>query len=193
MYETLLGKARWDALPAALRALHSPGRARGRLEVRRGAGVGARLLGWLCRFPAAGRDVDLALAVSNRGAGQRWERRIGASHVATDQQIVDRGLMDERFGPFVLTLDVRASRACLELVQRRAALAAGPLRVRLPAWLAPRVHGRACATRTAVRIDVQVSAPLAGLVLAYDGIVEPEATPRATAGARREVAADVHG
>jgi hypothetical protein len=173
MYETLLGKAAWDALPDALRAIHAPGRARGRLHVRRGAGRGARLIAWVCGFPRAARDVDLALEVSARGAsGLRWDRHLGATRLVTEQRIDDDGLISERFGPFVIGLEPWASTIGLDLVQRRASLAVGPWRLWLPRCLAPRVRGRARAAGGGARIEVSVHAPLVGLLLAYDGVVE---------------------
>lgn len=172
MYETLLGADTWQSLPSPIRAVHSPGRACGRLTVRRGRSLAARLVGALCRFPAAGADTPLALRVSADRGRLTWERRFGSRCLST-AQTVEGALLQEQLGPFVCAFELLSRNGGIEFLQRSASLALGPWRARLPSWLAPRVRGRAQASGAGVEIDVEISAPLVGLVLAYRGFVMP--------------------
>jgi uncharacterized protein DUF4166 len=171
MYETLVGEAAWNRLPAGLRAIHSPGRARGRVRVRRGSGFAARLLGWICRFPAETDDVEVELCVSETGRGLRWDRRFGTVRMRSEQHVAG-GRLRESFGPLVCDLEVGASNERLDFVVRRVSLVVGRWHARLPSSLAPRIGGRAEACGTGARIEIEVWLPLAGLVLAYAGFVE---------------------
>jgi hypothetical protein len=172
VYETLLGADTWRSLPSPVRAVHSPGRARGRLTVRRGAGPVARLVGALCRFPPAATDAPVMLCVSADGGRMTWERRIDSRSLIT-AQTVEGARLHEQLGLIVCAFELLARDGGIDFLQRSAALALGSWRARLPRWLAPRVRGRAQAAGAGVEVDVEISAPLVGLVLGYRGFVTP--------------------
>jgi hypothetical protein len=47
----------------------------------------------------------------------------------------------------------------------------------LPGFLSPKIDGRATPERDGAHVDIEIHAPLVGLVIAYDGVVVPEETP----------------
>jgi hypothetical protein len=171
MYEALLGSG-WERLPEAVRAIHAPGTFRGRFAIRRGAGPAAGVAAWLCGFPAAGDDVSVELVIARQGERFVWRRCFGGVVVTTWQR-VETGTLREGFGPIRCDFELVAREDGLDFVQRAAWLALGPRALRLPGWLAPRVHGRVCAAGDRVRVEVEIAAPVCGCVLAYAGEVRP--------------------
>jgi len=174
LYPSLLGAA-WDLLPAAVRRGHDTARPlcyRGALSVRGGRSAAARWVGVLLGLPRPGEGVAVRLVVTPEGEGCRWRRSFGARTLTTFQfrrgdQLVERfGLLDLCFAPYV-----EAGR--LRYRQTAAALRVGRLRLPLPRPCRPVVAADAwvAAGETEMRIEVQVAAPLVGIVLTYGGVV----------------------
>lgn len=171
LYATLAG-AVWDELPGAFRAVHGPGEARGRLDVSRSPARAARALAWLCGLPREGRGTELALRVEQDGPAQVWRRRFGATEIVTRQR-ARAGLLCEQFGLLELGFRLVATRQGLRFDQRAATLVLGPLRLPWPRWLAPRIAAEVRPLDSGAAVDVQVRAPLFGLILRYAGQVHP--------------------
>jgi hypothetical protein len=172
LYAELLGAA-WVGLPPVLRRLHGEGRAAGRFTIRRGTGVLPALLGWLCRFPAAGEDVPTRLVVRREGAGQRWERTFGTHALAT-AQCARGGLLVERLGPVECVFRLRVEGPGLLYEQLGAWLCLGPWRLPLPGPLAPRIQAEALEVAEGMRVHVRIGSALVGGLLSYEGLVIPE-------------------
>jgi hypothetical protein len=172
LYEQLLGPA-WGGLPPVLRRLHGEGRATGRFTIRRGRGVLSALLGWLCRFPAAGEDVPTRLVVRREGAGQCWERTFGTHALAT-VQCARGGLLVEQLGPVECVFRLRAEESGLHYEQIGARLCLGPWRLPLPGAFAPRIQAEALEVAEGMRVHVRVGSALVGGLLSYEGLVIPE-------------------
>jgi hypothetical protein len=176
LYPRLLGAA-WTDLDEAVRSMHLDGvifNGQATFQVRHGRNPVARLLAWLARLPPPGAAVPTRLTVTRCGAGERWQRRFGTRTLDSTQLPGIGGCLNERFGALVFRFRLVASGGALEYRQVGAALRLGPLRVPLPAWLAPRASGREApvpAGRT--RVTAAVTLPLVGLLIAYDGEVGP--------------------
>lgn len=173
LYPRLLG-ASWSSLPDVVRRMHSGGsrRATGLFDVRHGAGLRAglvRLLG----LPPAGRAVPTVLTVTSDPAGERWERRFGARDFATDQRAGADGRLLERFGLFELRLDLRVEDETLRYEPAGAGVRLFGHVITIPHWMAPRVAGRVSAEGERARVQIEVAAPLLGLLIGYSGSVAP--------------------
>ncbi|WP_437313306.1 DUF4166 domain-containing protein [Sorangium sp. So ce385] len=185
LYPALLGAA-WAALAPPVQALHAGGaRARGRFRVRRGRGLAARLLAALLRMPAAAEDVVVTLAVEPSGDGERWIRSFGGRLLCSSQWRSGE-LLVEALGLIQCWFRLRAEGGALVFEQARSTFGLRGFGLPLPRWLAPRVEGRAEPSRDEVRVDVRIFAPIAGLLVAYEGRVTGE--DRGAAPSARAVA-----
>lgn len=173
LYKEVLGP-RWSGLPATVRRLHEPGSARGPFTIRRGAGVMSAVLGWLCRFPAAGEQVPTRLAVRQDGALQRWERSFGGHVLTTVQRAREGGLIGEQLGPVECVFQVRPVEGGIAYEQVGAWLCLGPLRLPLPRVLAPHIEATATGVPEGMQVRVTVGSAMAGWLLTYEGLVKPE-------------------
>jgi uncharacterized protein DUF4166 len=169
LYPRLLGDA-WGALAAPVRRLHGgkAGPHHGKLDVDRGRALAARALVRLLALPEAGRHVPVSLERELAEDGELWRRRFADRALLTHQSARD-GELVERLGAIACFFRLEARDGALHFVQTGAALCLGRWRLRLPRALAPRIAGVAAPAGAAVRIDVRLSAPVAGLLLAYRG------------------------
>ncbi len=175
LYPRLLGDL-WARVPLAVRRVHVAGASAGTVEVLRGRGLLAALLGLVLRLPAAAAATPVTLVLSHRDGVQVWHRTFARTRLVTEQFAED-GKLVETFGPFALRFVLRALDDGLELVLEKAFLRLGRLRVPLPRFLAPAVHGVARADGDATRVDVRIVAPVAGTVLRYHGLVRRAEEP----------------
>jgi hypothetical protein len=175
LYEGVLGPG-WEGLPAIVRRLHQEGRFSGRFAIHRGEGLLSSVLGWLCRFPAAGRDVATRLVVRREGALQHWERSFAGHALATVQRAWEGARLGERFGPVECVFRLRAVEGGLTYEQVSACLCLGPWRLRLPRVLAPRIEGSATEAPQGMAVRVRIGTAFTPWLLVYEGLVWPEET-----------------
>jgi hypothetical protein len=176
LYMRILGDS-WARLGAPVRALHATSsilRARGRLRIEHGHYL-ARFVAWLLRLPPPAAAAETRLTVTARGDGEQWQRTFAGRRLDTRQYASSECELAERFGmlEFRFRLDVSDGR--LVYVQREAAFLFGRARLRIPAAWAPRVEAReepAGAAR--VNVEVHVSLPGVGRLIAYDGLIDVE-------------------
>ena len=174
LYRKLLGPA-FDTLPRAVAEFHQavqPCRWQGKAEVRRGTSPVARLVAALIGFPRAGTDVDVSVAVTAEGEGERWARSFDCkvfSSTQTAGQGRNEGLLVERFGPITVGLALVVQGDRLRLVPRRWFFLGMPL----PNWLMPGGDTFETEAEGRFRFDVTIRAPLIGLIVAYRGWLEP--------------------
>jgi hypothetical protein len=176
LYAGLLGPG-WAGLPPIVRRLHEEGYATGHFTIRRGGGPLSALIGWVCRFPAAGEQVPTRLRVRRDGDTQHWERSFGNHPLATVQRALQGGLLGERFGPVECVFRLRAVEQGIAYEQVSACLCLGPWRLPLPRVLAPRIEGLATEAPQGMRVHVRIGAAFVGWLLTYDGLVNPEEEP----------------
>jgi len=171
LYRRILGP-RFDALPEVLKRFHDAaegGRARGTLQVERGAGLFRNALASLAGLPKAGRDVPVRLEVRVEGDRERWLRQLPGGTLRSVQR-AHGDLLIETFGltSFSSAVVVDGPRVRYEF--RRAWFAGVPL----PTWLSFYVDGCVQAGDAGWRVVVHVFAPFLGEIVHYEGWVEPE-------------------
>jgi hypothetical protein len=171
LYERLVGDG-WGDLDEPVRRLHLRARGAGVFAVRRGEGLVARAAARLLGLPRSGEAVSLLLSVEPHGGGERWRRNFAGREFVTEQSEHAGPLLLERAGPFELLFRLTVEGGALAYDQEGAALRVRSLRVRLPRPLAPSVEARERADGRGVRVSVCVRAPLAGLLIRYEGTVE---------------------
>jgi hypothetical protein len=174
LYRQILGTA-FDALPAQVQALHDARDARswtGQAEVRRGDGVMARLVARVIGFPKAAARVPVSVTLAPENAGERWTRNFGGRTFSSLQK---RGtkkndyLLVERFGAIDVSLALVVEKDRLRLIPRRWSLWGIPL----PSFLLPAGHATETERNGRFCFDVEIAAPLVGLIVAYKGTLEP--------------------
>ncbi len=173
LYAVLLGTA-WATLSPAVRLLHDgtgPG-ATGKLRVRRGASWLARALASLMGMPAEGDEVPVTLRIATGASGDRWIRAFAGRPLETLQRR-DGACLVEELGLFQCRFFLRADGGALIFDQVGAALGFRRAAIPLPTAIAPRIVGSARSEQESVRVDVQIYAPIVGLLVAYDGLVAP--------------------
>jgi len=179
LYMELLGDG-WIRLAEPVRRLHMPCssvRAFGRLRVERGPRVGARFIAWLLRLPRPSTAAEMRLTVTAGGGGEYWRRTFDGRCFNTWQYKANTFELGEQFGIVELRFHLESSSDGLLYAQRAAMLRLGPIRLRIPARWAPRVAAREDpASAGRVRVDVQVTLPYIGRLVAYGGIIAVEET-----------------
>lgn len=174
LFHRVLGSA-FDALPRPLRELHGTTAARcwsGTAEVRRGRGAIARLVAAFIGFPRAGDEVPLRVALTPQGDGERWTRDFAGkafSSVLRPGTGRSEYLLLERFGIIEIALALVVEDGRLYLVPRRWTC----LGVRLPGFLMPVGTAFESERDGQFAFDVEIAAPLIGLVVAYRGVLSP--------------------
>jgi hypothetical protein len=170
LYRRLLGDA-WEALPPAVAAMHDvtgESVASGRADIERGRGLLARLAAAVVGFPKAARQADVTVRFSAMEGVETWTRTFGSKTFRTRQR-AGRGrhahLLAEDFGPFRILMALVPEGGRLTLVVRGWRLFGVPL----PRSLAPggNVHEEERDGR--FHFDVEVKAPLIGLIVRYRG------------------------
>jgi hypothetical protein len=174
LYQQVLGDA-WASLPRTVRAMHSvPGSAtvQGRASVRRGTSVFARLIAAIFRFPEGADDVPVAVRFDVHGGRETWTRRFGESSFSS-VQFAGTGryehLVCERFGAFTLGLALVLDGGRLRLIVRGWDF----LGIPLPRALAPRSTSHEREQDGCFQFDVEISHPLAGVIVHYQGWLAP--------------------
>src|SRR5262245_6373655 len=179
LYQKLLG-ASWPDLDVALRRLHDSGetvRAVGVFRVRHGSDRLPRAMARLARLPAAGEAVDVHLQVTAREDGEEWRRTFaGRPLVSMQSNRPDErldGVMVERMGIVEMQFQLEVVGGALSYQSVSAALCFGPLLVPLPHWLSPCTTAweRAVGDMNQIQVSVDVTFPLIGRLISYDGIL----------------------
>ena len=165
LYARALG-ARFDALPDALRRFHGgPGLWRGSARLTQGGALARRMVRAM-GYPDRDGDVPLTLRIAADGDAEVWRRDFDGPVVETRQSLVRPGVIAERLGPMTVELRCEAAPPGLRLAIAAARL--GPLPGPRPAGGGlERAEGRA------VRFDVTARAPGLGLLIRYEGLLEP--------------------
>lgn len=173
-YRHILGSA-FDSLPPRVRELHAseaPRRWRGVAEVCRGKSPLARLAAAIIGFPKAADAVPVTVSFTPEAKGERWTRDFDGRHFSSLQYAgsgKNAFLLVERFGPaaFAMALVVDGDR--MRLVPRRWSL----LGVPMPRFLMPGGPSFETDADGKFAFNVEIRLPLAGLVVAYRGTLEP--------------------
>jgi hypothetical protein len=149
------------------RAHEAPLTASGLADVRGADNFVGGLVARLMSFPDPGSGVPVALEVYEAADGTRWERRFGGARVRTVQRLID-GCMVEHRGVGQLWFSVSLIDGEVRYETVRATL----FGVTLPKTLTPRATGRVTATEDGWRTQIEVTAPLVGLLCAYSVVMK---------------------
>ena len=145
----------------------------GTFRVEHGRGWIAKALARLSRLPPAGANVETHLLIRADGQHTHWRRSFAGHPFCTTQWFDGPSYVVERWGPIELRFHLIVREGGLRYEQAGAALHAGPLRLPLPRWLAPRVEASEWPLEfERVGVRVSVALPLAGRLLAYEGEVQ---------------------
>jgi hypothetical protein len=135
----------------------------------------APALARLAHLPAAGEAVDVRLQVTALEDGEEWRRTFAGRHLVSMQSNRHDGRLDgvmvERMGIVEMRLRLEVVGGALSFQTVSVALRMGSLRIPLPHWLSPRVTAweRAVDDRNQIHVSVNVTFPLLGRLIAYDG------------------------
>lgn len=175
LYRRVLEKA-WLDLPASVRRIHrdtSTRKWRGRARVTRGNNPVANLVGALFRFPRASADVGVTVEFCRTQGRETWIRNFDGRRFRSVQYQGNgkyEGLLCERFGPFTFGLGTVVENGRLRLPVRRWSI----LGAQLPLWLAPQSNAYEFDDDGTFRFHVDISLPLIGLVVRYEGYFDEE-------------------
>jgi hypothetical protein len=186
LYPSLIGN-NWSALDPRLKRFYSADgerRGTGVFQIHHGPSMWARILARILRLPKEAPDVPTRLRVmeANGSAGENhhgeiWNRSFGNRELNSIQYANNHGMLAERFTLTELWFRLEVVDSSLVFVTAGGALVVGPIRIRLPIWLCPRVMGRATSgrgNRGRFNVSVNLAVPLIGLVLSYEGYIDPE-------------------
>jgi hypothetical protein len=173
LYRRVLGTA-FDGMPPRLRELHGSGAPRrwsGHAEVRRGRGVLARAIAAMFGFPPATARVPVTVSFTPEGEAERWTRDFGGRVFASVQSPGtgrDQYLLVQRFGAVTVALALVLDKGRLRFVPRRWRVFGIPM----PGALLPRGTSYEAEEDGRFRFDVEVAAPVVGLIAAYRGTLD---------------------
>jgi hypothetical protein len=156
------------ALPAGLQRFHAAAEKRtvsGQARVTTG-GVFARVLLRLLGLHLRDGKQPLDVTCLPDGSGTIWDRRFGTGRFISRIEGSGVGFLVETFGPFTLRFRLTPDGDAISWMLQRAAL----FGLAIPSFLAPRIAAReSLATDKAYAMSVEVTLPLLGLVLRYEG------------------------
>jgi len=176
LYRKLLGAA-WNELPRAVREMHDGvRRAVGTATVERGGNPLAQLGGAMMSFPRAGA-FDVSVTFHADSLRETWRRRFGRFEFSSTQYEGEgrsERLLCERFGALEFAMALVLDGDRLRLVTRGWRAFGVPM----PLWLAPRSDAYEAEEDGGFRFHVEISHPLAGLIVRYRGLLKPESNAR---------------
>lgn len=170
LYPSLLGAA-WNSLATPDQHAHCNGAEISRTGVFRIEAAKnwfGRLLARVLRLPKPSPAASVRLIVQPTANGETWRREFDGHPLVTFQSRDRQGRLLERFAGLEIRVRLAVENGGLVYHQVGAALWRGL--VPLPACLAPCVVGSEMPDGPdAVRVNVRVTMPLIGLLIAYEG------------------------
>jgi len=167
----------WDKLHESVRRAHPSDivvQRKGYLRVIRGHSRFARVLVWLLRMPQAMECGQVLLKITCHNCGEHWLRIFEGIPLASTQREALGRLLVERMGhwEFRFQLEEVSGHICYR--QKAFGLRFGPIYLPLPDWMSPQVVAREGPGKASnqTSVFVKISAPLAGLILMYEGDME---------------------
>jgi hypothetical protein len=127
----------------------------------------------LARLPAEGESVDVRLQVTAQEEGEEWRRTFAGRPLLSMQYDRGAGLLMERLGTVEMLLRLEVVGGALSYQTVSAAMRLGSLRIPLPYRLSPHVTAweKAVGDTNRIHVSVDVTMPLLGRLIAYDGIL----------------------
>jgi hypothetical protein len=169
----------FNRLPKPVKAQHGTVDillSRGRCDIERGRAWASLLVGWLFKFPPAGRDLPTLVTVIAERGREIWHRDFGGEGIFTVLEPAlskdgrkDRPVIVERFG--VVTFDLAVGEVpdgiSLSVVGMRA------LGIPIPSWLWPRLKAVERAEAQRFHFDIDIDLSWGAKLIHYRGWVVP--------------------
>lgn len=175
LYRKVLGPA-FDTLPKQVMALHDATCIRkwtGLAQVRRGKNWIAHVIARVIGFPKASDDVPVSVTLTPEQDGELWTRDFDGKEFSSFQELgtgKNDYLLVERFGIIDVSIALVVDGERLFLIPRRWSC----LGIPLPGVLLPTGQSYEAEIDGKFRFDVEITAPLIGLIVAYKGELELE-------------------
>ncbi len=174
LYRRILGSA-YDRLPPRVQELHGSTTVRrwsGVAKVRRGRGPVVALVAAVFGFPNAASNVTVTVSFSPDGGAERWTLNFGGRLFSSVQSAGtgrNEYLLVERFGiaSFALALVIEGNN--LLYIPRRWSIWSIPM----PRFLLPSGRTSESEKDRQLCFNVEIILPIIGLVLAYEGRLDP--------------------
>lgn len=142
---------------------------RGRTRIVRGSGWLSRLCGWATRLPPAMDDADTTVRFTAMPGHEVWQRQFADARMRSRLWSED-GLLCERLGAVRFGFHLYRKDTALHWAVHRVHLFG---LIPLPAHWFDAVRSREFVENGRYRFDVQARLPLAGLLVRYEGHLEP--------------------
>ncbi|MCK0129201.1 SDR family oxidoreductase [Erythrobacter sp. F6033] len=175
IYRTALGPA-FATLPQQVVALHDSLSERqwvGTAQIQRGSSLLGRILAAFISAPPSGNDIPVTVTFKPDDKGEWWIRNFGGKIFKSHQRLgtgKNTHLIMERFGVVEVALALVIEDERLKLVPRHWSLMGFPL----PQSLLPKGNSFESEEGGSFHFDVEIAAPVIGLVCAYKGTLEPQ-------------------
>jgi hypothetical protein len=147
---------------------------RGRCDIERGKAWTARAVGWLFKFPPAGRDLPTLVTVIAGHGRELWHRDFGGRGIFTVLEPARKNgapVIVERFG--IVSFDLAVAEAedgiSLTVVGMRA------LGLAVPSWLWPRLRAVERGEAQRFHFDIDIDLSWGAKLIHYRGWVVPAA------------------
>jgi len=180
LYQRLMGPA-WGKLHESVRRAHASDivvQRKGYFRVVHGHSRFAQFLVWFLRMPQAMESGQVLLKITPHKCGEDWLRKFDGRQLVTTQREASGRILVEKMGhwEFRFHLEVVSGYICYR--QKAFGLRFGPFYLPLPDWMSPQVVAREGPGKASnqTSVFVKITAPLAGLILMYEGDMEMEKT-----------------
>lgn len=168
LFEQIVGADGWQDMPASWRAAHDVwdvNTLSGASRVTRGTGALSKLIAALFRFPPERAETPVSVRMERVGAREIWTRNFDGQVFRSVLTAAGKGKVRERFGPFTFQMSLPLVAGEMEMPVTHGWF----LGVPLPKAMLPRSETREYDHDGVFHFDVKISAPLAGLVVHYEG------------------------
>ncbi|MEP7456902.1 DUF4166 domain-containing protein [Phyllobacterium sp. SB3] len=172
LFQRITGTS-WANLPKEIRDLHNTSRASGMASVERGHGFLARCIAFFAGFPENLPNTPVTVDFIKTGNDEIWLRDFGGDRFSSRQlagQGRYHGLLCERFGPITFAMALECTDQRLTLRMRHWDFFGFPL----PMFLCPVSNSYEYVDDGRMHFNVEISHPLAGLIVHYRGWLERE-------------------
>lgn len=160
----------FEHLPEVTRQLHRGWPAviaRGRAMVQPATSPASRLIARIFGLPATAGEHQLEVVIESRDGREYWTRRFGAHTMRSVMQAHGR-LLEERFGPVSIAMQLDGTRLGLEMRPVSGRFAGVPL----PRFMLPSVVAKETSEGGRHLFEVDIGLPLLGRLVAYRGVLD---------------------
>ena len=171
LFQALLGTS-FYSLPPVVRTLHAvrgSGRYVGRATVVRGHNALSRLCGRVAGLPPEMQDAPLAVLFQSNDRGETWQRDFNGHAMQSRRHLCGPRLLGERLGPLRFRFSLHVYDEALHWRVQRVRVLGLPL----PAGWFDGVHCREYEHDGRYAFQVEAALPLAGMLIRYEGWLEP--------------------